>query len=173
MKPYLLESLAEFEEIGEKITSSKCTPAAAYLFNVDEKAAPLSKKVAKRFHKIVAKLLFVCCRGRPDINVAISYLTMRVSKSNESDLRKLKRLMQYIYGTLDLVLKLSATSTTVIKWWIDAAYGVHDNMRSHTGTTMSMGLVSIYSRSTKQILSTKSSTEAELLGVRDGAEQIL
>ena len=156
MKPYFLESLAEFEEIGEKITSSKCTPAAAYLFNVDEKAAPLSKKVAKRYQKIVVKLLFICCRGRPDINVGISYLTMRVSKSIESDLRKLKRLMHYIYGTLDLVLKLSAISTTVITRWIDAAYGLHDNMRSHTGTTMSMGLGSIYSMCKKQKSNTKS-----------------
>ena len=118
MKSYLLEAIAEFEDLGEKITLSKPTLAATYIFNVDEKAAPLSKKLAKKFHEIVVKLLFCCCRCRckTDFNVAISYLIMRASNSNEGDLKNLRRLIEYIYGTLGLVLKLSATSTTVIKW---------------------------------------------------------
>ena len=143
------------------------------MFNVDEDSPLLSEKKAKAFHKIVAKLLFVCCRGRPDINVAISFLTTRVSKSNDGDFKKLKRMLQYLYGSMDMVLKLSAISISIIKWWIDAAYGVHDNMRSHTGTNMSLGRGSIYSRSTKQKLNTKSSTEAELVGASDGASQML
>ena len=173
MRPYLIEAIAEFEEMGENIDTSKPTPAAAYLFNVDEDSPLLNDKVAKRFHKIVAKLLFVCCRGRPDINVTISFLTTRVSKSNDGDWKKLKRLLQYVHGTMDLVLKLSGDGMSIIKWWIDASYGVHDNMRSHTGTTMSLGRGSVYSRSTKQKLNTKSSTEAELVGASDGASQIL
>ena len=158
---------------GDKIDVSKPTPAAAYLFNVDEESPFLNEKKAKGFHRITAKLFFVCCRGRPDINVTISFLTTRVSKPNDGDWKKLKRMLQYLYGTLDLVLKLSAFNTSIIKWWIDASYGVHDNMRSHTGTTMSLGRGSVYSRSTKQKLNTKSSTEAELVGASDGASQVL
>ena len=71
------------------------------------------------------------------------------------------------------MLKLAGLSTAIIKWWIDASYGVHDNMRSHTGTTMSLGRGSIYSRSVKQKLNTKSSTEADLVGASDDASQIL
>ena len=116
MKTYLIEAIEEFEAFNEKIDSSKPTPAAAYLFNVDEDSPLLSEKKAKGFHKIVAKLLFVCCRGRPDINVTISFLTTRVSKSNDGDWKKLKRMLQYVYGTLNLVLKLSGLSTAIIKW---------------------------------------------------------
>ena len=46
-------------------------------------------------------------------------------------------------------------------------------MISHTGTIISMELGSIYSRSIKQNLNTKSSTEAELVGTNDGTGKIL
>lgn len=85
MRSYLVEAIAEFEDMDEKIDSSKSTPDAAYLFNVDEDSPILSANAAKRFHKIVTKLLFVCYRGRPDINVSISFLTTRVSKPNDVD----------------------------------------------------------------------------------------
>ena len=41
-------------------------------------------------------------------------------------------------------------------------------MKSHTGGTFSLGKGSVYSLSQKQRLNTKSSTEAELVGVDDG-----
>jgi hypothetical protein len=57
--------------------------------------------------------------------------------------------------------------------WVDASFAVHPDMKSHTGATMSMGKGSVYSSSTRQKLNTKSSTEAELVGVDDRMPQIL
>jgi hypothetical protein len=37
------------------------------------------------------------------------------------------------------VLRLSARDPLIMKWWIDGSFAVHDNMRSHTESTMSMG----------------------------------
>ena len=53
----------------------------------------------------------------------------------------------------------------VMPWWVDAS--LHNDMKGHTGGTMSMGHGSIYSSSTKQKLVSRSSTEAELIGVYD------
>lgn len=61
----------------------------------------------------------------------------------------------------------------VIQWWVDAAYAIHHDMKSHTGATMSMGGGSIYRTSLKQKLVARSSTEAELVGVHDVLPQIL
>ena len=58
----------------------------------------------------------------------------------------------------------------MLKWWVDASYAAHDNMRGHTGGTMSMekdGIGSIISISKKQKMNTKNSTEAELIGADD------
>ena len=61
----------------------------------------------------------------------------------------------------------------IVKWYSDAAFATHNDLRSHTGGTMTMGHGGIINISTKQKLNTKSSTEAELVGVDDVMPQIL
>ena len=74
-------------------------------------------------------------------------------------------------GAFPLILEANAMTT--IKWWVDASYGMHPDMKSHTGGTMSMGKGSVYSSSIRQKLNTRSSTEAELVGVNDMMAMIL
>jgi hypothetical protein len=76
-------------------------------------------------------------------------------------------------GTINMPLTLEADGTNVIKWWADASYAVHPDMKSHTGGAMSLGTGVIFATSTKQKLNTKSSTEAELVGVNDVMPQVL
>ena len=52
-------------------------------------------------------------------------------------------------------------------------YGVHPDMKSHTGIFMSIGKGGGYTASRKQKLNTKSSTEAELVAIDDSMGQIL
>ena len=60
-----------------------------------------------------------------------------------------------------------------IRWWVDASFGVHPDLCSHTGATMSVGRGSTYSVSRKQKLNTRSSTEAELVRVNDAMSLVL
>jgi predicted TIM-barrel enzyme len=77
-------------------------------------------------------------------------------------------MLQYLNGTIDMPLTLSIDNISVIKTWVDAAYGVHnDNMRSQTGGTIMMGKGTLYSKSARQKINTKSSTEAEFVGASD------
>jgi hypothetical protein len=66
-----------------------------------------------------------------------------------------------------LALTLEGDGACIVKWWVDASFAVHTDMKSHTGGTLSLGKGSVYSASTQQKLNTKSSTEAELVGVDD------
>ena len=125
------------------------------------------------FHTNTAKLLFLSKRARPDIQPAVAYLTTRVISPDEDDYKKLSRVMKYLRGSIDRVLTLEADRAHVVKWWVDAAFAVHHDMKSHTGGTMSLGKGSIYSTSVRQKLNTKSSTEAELVGVDDVMPQII
>ena len=83
------------------------------------------------------------------------------------------RGISYLKDTFHLKLTLSAEKTNMLKWWIDGSFAVHNDMRGHTGVTMSMGAGMIYSTSTKQKLNTRSSTEAELVAVNDVMLQVL
>ena len=59
-------------------SSGKATAAPSNLFVVDEEAMKLSAPLKAAFHNVVAKALYVAKRARPDIAVAISFLTTRV-----------------------------------------------------------------------------------------------
>ena len=69
--------------------------------------------------------------------------------------------------TIDDVRIIGETSLEDLFTLIDESYTVHENMRSDTGGTMSMGWGVIHVKSSKQKLNTKSSTEAEVVGVSD------
>jgi hypothetical protein len=164
MKDYLSEAIADF---GEPITVSTTTPAKKTLFDVDDsqKELPVPKKEV--FHRIVAKLLYVSKRGRPDIQLPIAYLCTRISVSTEHDWWKLRRVLEFLNGTLEDTLILGADDIGTMWTWTDASYAVHENMRSHTGGVISFGRGAAMSKSSKQTINTKSSTEAELVGASD------
>ena len=143
------------------------TPAKSCLFDVNPSSPLLSAPEADLFHRLVAKLLYLSKHGRPDIMLAIAFLTTRVSCSTVDDLEKLKRVFLYLKGTRSLFLTLGADSLTKITTYVDASYAVHLDMKSHTGGAITLGTGALMCKSTKQKLNTKSSTEAEVVGASD------
>ena len=81
--------------------------------------------------------------------------------------------MSYLKQTKDLVLTLEIDGLNIFKWFIDASHAVHNDMKSHTGGTLMLGKGAAYSKSTKQKINTKSSTEGEIVGVDDILPQVL
>jgi hypothetical protein len=170
MDKYVEELLNDVsDELGIGVAA---TPAAAYLYEVNQEASKLEKEQADRFHTMTAKLLFLSKRARPDLQQAVGFLTTRVKGPDVDDWKKLKRVMQYLRGTKNMKLTLEADNTHVVKWWVDAAFAVHHDMRSQTGAIMSLGKGAVYSSSMRQKLNTRSSTEAELVGVDDAMGMI-
>ena len=148
------------------------TPATESLF-AESTGGLLERERAEEFHTIVAKGLFACKRSRPDIHPSIAALCTRVQKPTESDWSHLVRLLKYCNGTRKDLLVLSAENLRIIKWYVDASFAVHPDFKSHSGAVMTMGGGAIQSGSRKQKLNTRSSTEAELVGVDDFMSPIL
>ena len=89
------------------------------------------------------------------------------SRSRHPRLEKLKRVLQYLRGTLDDVMRLGADSLFEMKTWVDASYAVHPIMKSHTGGCISFKIDVLLAMGTKQKLNTKRSTEAKVVGASD------
>ena len=106
-------------------------------------------------------------RGRPDIEVPISFLSTRFSDPSEEDWKKLKRVLGFIKGTIDDKRRMGIDDMCNIVTMINASHAVHENMRSHTGGLVSLGIGILHGKSLKQKLNTKSSTESELVRVSD------
>lgn len=171
MRDYVGNMIQNFPETlpDKKITS----PWTKDLFEIDEDSPSLTKELAEIFHTITAQGLFLCKRGRPDIAPAIAFLTTRVQKPNHGDWSKLRRLIRYLQQTAQDVLTLKADRSKVLKWKVDAAFALHNDYRSHTGLTFTMGKGAITSSSKKQNVNTRSSTEAELVASDDAMSPMI
>ena len=142
-------------------------PADGKLFSVDPQSPKLDTMDAYYFHRTTAWLLFACKQARPDIQVAVAFLCTRVKAPTEEDYKKLTWVIRYLRNTIHLPLLIGWDETGVLTWSVDAAFAVHKDMRSHTGAALTMGKGALLSMSLKQKINTKSSTEAELVGVDD------
>ena len=162
------------QDAPEEMEGVATTPAASYLFKVNGKDPQhLGTEKKKVFVHLMMQGLYLSQRGRPDIQTAIAFLCSRLRNPDEDDYKKLTRMMQYLRGTKDMVLTLRANNDGTIRWWIDASYAVHTDMKGHTGATLSLGKGAIYSGSWKQKMVARSSTESELIGVYDVLPQVL
>jgi hypothetical protein len=96
-----------------------------------------------------------------------------VSPTDTDDYRKLGRRMKYLQATIGLPLILAMDKSGKIRWYIDAAFAVHNDMKSHTGAMMTLGQGAANAQLSKQKLNTKSSTESEFVGVDDVISQVI
>jgi len=76
-----------------------------------------------------------------DLKLVIVFLCTRVSKSTLQDWAKLKRVLLYIKGTLNMPRILGADSMVNLLTWVDASYAVHDDMKIHTGGCMLFSII--------------------------------
>jgi hypothetical protein len=134
---------------------------------VNEDCIKVSPERVVQFHNLVAKTLYATKRARPDTCTAIAFLTTRVCVSDTDNWKKLAHLMRYLRGTCKMPLTLSANGSGILKWWVDASFAVHPNLRRHSGGGLSMGRGLPIVSSTKQKLNTRSSTESEIVGADD------
>jgi hypothetical protein len=136
MKDYIKESIDNF---GETVSRSAAAPEKRDLFEINEESAALTNNGRETFHSVVVKLLYISKRGCLDIQLAIAFLCTRVQCSTKQDWTKLKRVLEYLHGSLDEFLVLGADDICIMKTWVDASYAVHKDMKSHTGGVVSFG----------------------------------
>ena len=102
------KACSELDDGYEVVSGCKMIAAASPddLFKVDEDAVKLDQARAKAFHKIMDKGIYVTKRARPDISLAIAFLTTRVKGPDIDDWRKLCHMVEYLRSTRDLPLIL-------------------------------------------------------------------
>ena len=87
----------------------------------------------------------------------MAFLATRVTKCTTDDLVKLDRLMRYVWATRHRGIVFAPGSKgIVVSVLIDAAYGVHPDGRSHTGSCIVVGnRGAVHCKSAKQQIVTK------------------
>jgi hypothetical protein len=91
MNEYIDDMLNELPHNMDGVAAS---PASNHLFQTSSKNPMLlSAEEGELFHHNVAKLLFLCKRARPDLQLAVAFLTTRVKSPDIDDYKKLARVM--------------------------------------------------------------------------------
>jgi hypothetical protein len=108
---------------------------------VDEDCEKLPEDMAPDFHASIVKTSYVTKRARPDICLAIVFLTTRVSAPDKDDWEKLHHLMEYLRKDNAQPLVLGAENDGLLMWYVNALFAVHPNMHGHTGGGLTMGRV--------------------------------
>jgi hypothetical protein len=154
-----------------EITGTAKTPATSDLLNIEIGSKNCD---VDEFLSGVMTLMYLALRTRPDILFAVAYLSTKVQKPTEHDWNKLIRIFRYINGTKDLQLRIF-TASLQLHCWADASFAIHADSKSHSGYVIGFGVDCslIFVRSTKQKLTTKSSTESELVAINDCASHII
>ena len=150
----------------------KC-PWTSRLFNKCNYSKQLNQQKQEIFHTHVMKCMFLAKRGKPDVLTGVSALSTRVLTPNEDYWNKLTRLLSYLKSTIKIVLLLEADDIQELKWYVDASFGTHSDLKSYTGSVFTLGNGAICSDSSKQKVNARSSTEAELISINDKIATIM
>ena len=86
---------------------------------------------------------------------------------------KLQKILGYLSVTAAQDLLLKVGDSISIKAYVDSSFGTYEDGKSVTGTVIFIGGAPVYFKSSKQKIVTRSSTEAELVGISDSLSQVL
>jgi len=165
---YLSDMVEEFEaEIGKTLNRTYKCPGGGWLFKIREDAPKLTTEKAEMMLKYVMKIAWAMKRTRPDVEPTNSFLMTRVHDPTKDDWHKLMRLMSFIKGSLNDRRVIGADSLHKMLTMVDSAHAVHKDMRGHTGGLITFGTGVVDTKSTKQKMNTRSSTETEHVGTSE------
>jgi hypothetical protein len=115
------------------------------------------------YRKIIGLLMHAAIHTRPDILYAVSYLATKLGNPTAFDRKQAIRVVKYLAGTPTLGLTFSSFGPIELFGYVDASYLSYTDGKGHSGMSFSIGDdAAFYSRSFKQKLVSRSSTEAEI-----------
>ena len=79
------------------------------------------------------------------MQLTILFLSQRVNAHTEEDYNKLKRLIRYVVGTMDLIACIGAIDLLVLMYFFDAAYAMCNDFWSHTSNATVLEYDIVYS----------------------------
>ena len=160
--------------ISKYNVTKKCsTPATDRLFNTTKDSALLTPEKRELFRSCVMTLYYLAKRTRPEILTAISYCATRILGPTEEDEKKWDRVLSYLLFSRTNKMILRIGQHSILNAFVDASFGLYEDGKSVTGVAIMLGDATIYVKSGKQKIVTRSSTESELVGISDALSQVL
>jgi hypothetical protein len=171
---YLETLLDIYREELSQIKRDPPTPCDEHAFKPKDEGEDLEPINVTEFLSKLMRTRYLV-RTRPDIELSISLLTTKSRSPCKGDNKRLNRVLAYLRGTKDLCIYIRKGTELKMYVYIDAGFGVHPKMESHTGSIVTLGKAGslLQCKSLKQKLVTTSSTEAELVAIHEVLDFVL
>ena len=89
------------DRLGKEVSGTVVNPSKSKLFIIDMKSSHLTGDRKECFHSVMAKILWISQRSRPDLDTAVSFLCTRAKQPTEEDWRKLRIVVCFLKATKD------------------------------------------------------------------------
>ena len=147
-------------------------------FTADKARSDLSGKSSKAeyFRRKVMQLMYLAVRTRPDILFDVAILSARCDNPSNHDLKSLDRILRFTYQTRSSGLRFRSKGKLTYNASVDASFNCYETGKGHSGFCLFPDLVgsaAILCKSLKQKQVTKSSTESELVALKEAVQHIL
>ncbi len=128
-----------------------------------------------KYQSIVGSLLYVAIATRPDIAQAVGVVSKFNSKPSQTHLSAAKRILRYLKGTSDLVLRFQKSERgCYLVGYSDADWaGDHDDRHSTTGNLFQLAGGAISWLSKTQSVVALSTSEAEYVSLSTCAQEAI
>lgn len=157
MKVYIEDTV----KLYRKALREYVTPATQKLFDVTPDSKKCSDSV--KFYSVMAKLLYLGKRGRPDILIAVQFLCTRVKEPTLEDEKKLEQVLGYLLMTKSWTRAFDKSPFERVTKYIDASFATHADGKGQSACFVMLGNTLVHESYKKQQLVTKNSTETELV----------
>jgi hypothetical protein len=127
MEDYISNLLEETPD--DQIKGMASSPASNHLFDVNSNCKKLASNTAVIYPHLTAKLLYLSKHTRPDILTSVSFLCTRVQTPDDDNWKKLGQCLTYLKNTRQDKYMLAVDDSWTIRWWVDASYVVHPDMK--------------------------------------------
>jgi hypothetical protein len=116
-------------------------------------------------------MMYIARLTRPDILLAVSYLSTKSQQPTEGDYKNALRILSYLQETLNYGLQIHCTELR-LHLHCDASWASHRDGNSHTGWILKLGQSYLGCKSSKQRVGSPSSTDAEIIATCDGLKNL-
>jgi hypothetical protein len=170
-KTMLLSQPGMIEKVTKGVEKTSDVPCDVNLY---KETSQEKVEDARSFRSKLMEMAWLS-KTRPDIKVALGFLSTRMQDPNVGDERKLLRVAEYLNGTKHLKMRLTAAEAIQIYASADASFGPYGDGKSNTGMAITIGLgnAPVLVKSTKQKSVANSSTAAELIAFSSTLEEVL
>lgn len=153
------------------VTKEQKLPCRCNLLVSDPESPALPPQGISTYRSTLQKIAYAR-EGRPDFDFAVSYLQGKQSNPTEQDWSDLGHLLGYIKRFPDKPIHIEPKDLQ-LRGYVDAAYNITPDARSHYGYVITLGGSLISSKGGRIKTVVRSSTEVEISAVNEIVSELL